>query len=174
VASRDTTKVFTLMPLSGIGNNLFYVAYIPNSKEGIEGYYCHAIKFNNVNGTMRIRTSLDIGKLKRSGTSFCHYLVDKRVYIKKAQLGTEEGLSLGWIHKVHPAFAFHDGMKEQLQAMINKKIKDIKCAFFPRTIKYKRSYGMMLMKNGVSIQVSNTANTSFTYFRAAMVDNGRA
>jgi hypothetical protein len=123
------------MPLRGIGNNLCYAAEIPNSKEGIEGYYHHAIKFNNVNGTMRIRTSLDIGKLKRTGTSFRRYLHDKRVYINKAQLGTEEGLSLGWIHKAHPAFAFRDSMKEQLQAMMKKEFKDIKYALSPRTIK---------------------------------------
>jgi hypothetical protein len=61
------------MPLSGI-----------NSKEGIDGYCRHAIKSNNANGTMRIRTSLDIGKLKRPGASFRHYLEDKIVYINKA------------------------------------------------------------------------------------------
>jgi hypothetical protein len=120
VAARTTNEEFTLVPLSSIGNNLCYAADIPNSKVGIEGYYRHAIKFNNVNGTMCICTSLNIGKLKRPGTSFCRYLDDNRVYINKAQLGTEEGLSLGWIHKAHPAFAFRDGMKEQLQAMMNK------------------------------------------------------
>jgi hypothetical protein len=99
VAARAANEEFTLMPLSGIGNNLCYAADIPNSKEGIKGYYRHAIKFNNVNETMRILTSLDIGKLKRPGTSFRRYLDDKRVYINKAQLGTKEGLSLGWIHK---------------------------------------------------------------------------
>jgi hypothetical protein len=72
VASRATDKEFTLMPLSDIGNNLCYATHIPNSKEGIEGYYRHAIKFNNVDGTMRIFTSLDISKLRRPGTSFRH------------------------------------------------------------------------------------------------------
>jgi hypothetical protein len=119
VVARATDEEFTLMPLSGIGNNLCYAADIPNSKDGIEGYYHHVIKFNNVNGTMRIHIYLDIGKLKIPGTSFSRYLHDKRVYINKAQLGTKEGLSLGWIHKAHPAFAFRDVMKEQLQAMMN-------------------------------------------------------
>jgi hypothetical protein len=89
VEARATDEEFTLMPLSGIGNNLCYAADVPNSKEGIEGYYRHAIKFNNVNGTMRIRILLDIGKLKRPRTAFHHYLDDKRVYINNAQLGTE-------------------------------------------------------------------------------------
>jgi hypothetical protein len=82
---------------------------------------------------MRIRTSIDIGKLKRPGTSFLRNLDDKRVYINKSHPGTEEGLSLGWIHKAHPDFAFRDGMKEHLQAMMNKDFKDIRYALFPRT-----------------------------------------
>jgi hypothetical protein len=158
------------MPLSGIGNNLCDAADISNSKEGIEGYYRHAIKFNNVNGSMRIRTSLDIDKLKRPGTSFRQYLDDKRVNINKAQIGKEEGLSLGWIHKAHPAFAFRYGMKEHLHAMMNKEFKDIKYALFPRTIKYKRSDGMMLTTNGIAIQVAKTENTSSTSLRTAMAE----
>jgi hypothetical protein len=142
----------------------------PNSKEGIGGFYRHVINFNNVNETMRIRTSLDIGKLKRPGTSICRYLDDKRVYINKAQLGNEEGLSLGYTHKAHPAFAFRDGMKEQLQAMMNKEFKDIKYALYPRTVKYKQPNGMMLTTNGIVIQVSKTENTSSTYFRAAIAE----
>jgi hypothetical protein len=81
---------------------------------------------------------------------------------------TKEGLSLGWIHKAHPAFAFRDGMEEQLQAMMNKDFKDIKYTLFPRTVKYKRSDGMMLTTNGIAIQVAKTENTSSTSFRAAM------
>jgi hypothetical protein len=79
-------------------------------------------------------------------------------------------LSLGWIHKAHPAFAFRDGMKEKLQEMTNKEFKDIKYALFPRTVKYKRSDGMMLTTNSFAIQVSKTANTSSSEFRAAMAD----
>jgi hypothetical protein len=79
-------------------------------------------------------------------------------------------LSLGWIHKAHPDFAFRDGMKEQLQAMMNKEFKDIKYALFMRTIKYKLSDGMMLTTNGITIQVAKTENTSSTYFRASMAE----
>jgi hypothetical protein len=99
VEARAINEEFTLMPLSGIGNNLCYAADILNSQEGIEGYYQHAIKFSNINGTMRIRTSLDTDKLKRPGTAFRCYLDNKRFYINKEQLGTQEGLSLGWIYK---------------------------------------------------------------------------
>jgi hypothetical protein len=61
-------------------------------------------------------------------------------------------------------------MKEQLQAMTNKEFKDIKYALFPRTVKYKRSDGMMLTTNGIAIQVAKIANTSSSYFRAAMAE----
>jgi hypothetical protein len=119
---------------------------------------------------MRIRTLIDISKLKRPGTSFRLYLDVKRVYINKAQLWTDEGLSLGWIHKAHPTFAFRDGMKEQLQAMMNKDFKDIKYALLPRTVKYKISDGMILMTKGIATQVTKTENTSSTSFRAAMAE----
>jgi hypothetical protein len=166
VAAMATNEEFTLMPISGIGNNLCYAVYVLNSKEGIEGYDRHAIKFNNVNRTLCIHTSLNIGKLKRP--VFCHYLDNNRVHINKAQLGTDEGLSLGWIHKAHPTFAFRDGMKDQLQAMMNKEFKDIKYAVFSRTMKYKRSDGMVLTMNGIAIQVSKTENTSSSDFRSVM------
>jgi hypothetical protein len=106
VAASDTDEEFTLMSLSGIGNNLCYAAGIPNSKEGIEGYYCHVIKSNNFYWTMRIRTSLDIDKLKRPGTSFRRYLDNNIFYINKAQLGTEEGLSFGVDPQSTPCFCF--------------------------------------------------------------------
>jgi hypothetical protein len=53
-------------------------------------------------------------------------------------------------------------MKEQLHAMMNTEFKDIKYALFTRTIKYKRSDGMMLKTNGIDIQVAKTENTSST------------
>jgi hypothetical protein len=37
VAARATDEELTLMPLSGIGNNLWYTADVWSSKEGIEG-----------------------------------------------------------------------------------------------------------------------------------------
>jgi hypothetical protein len=95
-----------MMPLRGVGNILLYTADIQKSKEGIEGYYRHAIKFNNVNGTMRIRNSLDIGKLKIPGTSFHRYLDDKRVYINKSQLGTKKCLPFGVDPQSTPCISF--------------------------------------------------------------------
>jgi hypothetical protein len=119
---------------------------------------------------MRICAPLDIGKLKWHGTAFRLYLDTKRMYINKAQLGTDEGLFLGWIHKSHQAFVFQYGMKEKLQAMMVKELKEIKYALFPRHVKYKRSDGIMLTTNCITIQLAKTANTSASDFRAAMTD----
>jgi hypothetical protein len=69
-AAREQDDEFTILPLSGIGNNLCISADIPNTKYGIEQYFCHEVKFNNVNGKLRICASKDIGKLKRGRSEF--------------------------------------------------------------------------------------------------------
>jgi hypothetical protein len=71
------------------GDNLCRATDLPNTKDGIGKHYRHVIKFNNINGSVRIRTSMDIGKLKQAVSAFRMSLQAKRVYIKKAQLGTE-------------------------------------------------------------------------------------
>jgi hypothetical protein len=77
------------MPIHNEGDSLYRETDISNTKEGIGKYYRHAIKFNNINGSMLIRTSIDIGKLKQAGSVFRMYLQAKRVYINKTQLVTE-------------------------------------------------------------------------------------
>jgi hypothetical protein len=103
-AARESDKEFSILPLSKEGNNICRAADVPNTKDGIGNYYLHVIKFNNINGSMRIRTLMDIGRLKQAGSAFRMYLQSKRVYINKAQLGIEEGVTLGWLHQAHPAF----------------------------------------------------------------------
>jgi hypothetical protein len=49
-AAREQDDEFTILPLSGIGNNLCISADAPNTKVGIDQYYRHEVKFNNVNG----------------------------------------------------------------------------------------------------------------------------
>jgi hypothetical protein len=80
-------KKITILPLTGIGNNLCNGADIPNSKADIEQYFRHDVKFNNLNGKLRIRNSQGLGQLKSGRSKFCMYLEQHRVYIKKAQLG---------------------------------------------------------------------------------------
>jgi hypothetical protein len=96
------------------------------------------VKFNNVNGKLRISALKDIGQLKRGRSKFRVYLKNQRVYINKAQLGEEEGITLGWILKAHPSFCFRDDTKEALYNMMGEAFKGVHYDLFPKTIKYKR------------------------------------
>jgi hypothetical protein len=68
----------------------------------------------NINGKLRIRTSQGLGQLKSGRSKFQVYLEQQRVYINKAQLGEEDGITLGWRLKAHPSFCYRDNMKETL------------------------------------------------------------
>jgi hypothetical protein len=65
--AKEQDDEFKILPLAGIGNNLCIGADVPNSKTGIEKYFCHDVKFNNINGKLRIRTSQRLGQLKSGG-----------------------------------------------------------------------------------------------------------
>jgi hypothetical protein len=130
------------------------------------------VKSNNVNGRLRIRASKDIGKLKRGRSKFRVYLENQRVYIKKAQLGEEESMILGWILKAHPAFFFWDDMKDALCNMMGETFKNAPYALFPKTIRYKRSKdGEKMSTNGITLQVTNNPGMTAADFRAEMVEN---
>jgi hypothetical protein len=170
-AAREQDDEFTILPLSGIGNNLCISADVPNTKVGIEQYFRHEVKFNNVNGKLRIGASKDIGQLKRERSKFRVYLENQRVYINKAQLGEEEGITLGWILKAHPAFCFLDDMEDALCSMMGETFKNVHYALFPRTIKYKRSKdGAKMSTNGITLQVTNTPGIKAADFRAEMAE----
>jgi hypothetical protein len=84
--AREQDDEFTILSLSGIGNNMCISADVPNTKLGIEQDFRHEVKFNNVNGKLRIRASKYIGQLKRGRSKVRVYLENQRVYINKAQL----------------------------------------------------------------------------------------
>jgi hypothetical protein len=84
---------------------------VPNTKDGIGNYYRHVLKFNNINGSMSIRTSMDIGRLKQAGSAFRMYLQSKIVYINKAQLGIEEGGYPGMAASSTPRVLLQGGYK---------------------------------------------------------------
>jgi hypothetical protein len=122
-AARRQDAEFSILPLHGSGNNICNAMDVPGNLEGIERYYGHGVKANNVNGKMRIISSMALGALKNINSPFRNYLDDNRVYINNAQVGAEEGISLGWIFKAHPAFGFRDDIKERLISMMTKDDK---------------------------------------------------
>jgi hypothetical protein len=104
------------------------------------------------------------------------------VYINKAQLGEEEGITLGWILKSHPAFCFRDDMKDALCNMMGETFKNVHCmmgetfknvhyALFPKNIKYKRiKDGEKMSNNGITLQVTKTPGITSADFRAEMAE----
>jgi hypothetical protein len=137
-AARESDKEFSIMTIHNEGGNLCRATDVPNTKEGIRKYYRHVIKFNNINGSMRIRTSMDIKKIKQAGSAFRMYLQAKRVYINKAQLGTEEVLTLGRMHQEHPAFCFWEDIKERPKELMGDEHKEVQYTLFSKTINYKQ------------------------------------
>jgi hypothetical protein len=85
-AAQESDKEFSIMPIHKEVDNLCRATDVPNTKEGIVKYYRHVTKFNNINSSMRIRTSMGIRKLKQDGSAFRMYLQAKRVYIKRHNL----------------------------------------------------------------------------------------
>jgi hypothetical protein len=85
VVVREQYNESTILPLADISDNLYIVADVPNSKAGIEQYFRHDVKFNNINGKLRIRTLQGLGQLKNGRSKFRVYLEQQRVYINKAQ-----------------------------------------------------------------------------------------
>jgi hypothetical protein len=129
------------------------------------------VKFNNANGKLRIRATKDIGQLKRGRSKSRVCLENQRVYINKAQLGEEEGITLGWILKAHPEFCFREDMKDALCNMMGETFKNVRYALFPKTIKYKRSNdGAKMSTNGITLQVTNTPGITASYFRTEMAE----
>jgi hypothetical protein len=93
-----------------------------------------------------------IMSIKEKKIPFRNYLDDNCVYINNAQLGEEEGLSLGWIIKAHPAFGFRDDIKERLITMMTRDDKEIKLSIFPNIIGYKRvKDGKVMSTRGVTL-----------------------
>jgi hypothetical protein len=163
-AARKQDPEFSILPLHGSRDK-------PDNREGIERYYRHEVKANNVNGKMRINSSMALGALKKSNSPFHNYLDDNRVYINNAQVGDEEGIALGWIFRAHPAFGFRDDIKERLIAVMTKDDKEIKHAIFPKTIKYKIvKEEKVTPPAGVTLQVAKTEGITVTEFRAKMAE----
>jgi hypothetical protein len=105
-AARAINKYFCLLPIGDQDNNLCNPSNVPSSKEGIQKYFHHRVSVNNV-----IQTKFSISQLKHPSSTLCQYLNKERVHISSAQLRVEEGVTMGWCWKSHPAFGYRDEMK---------------------------------------------------------------
>jgi hypothetical protein len=140
-------------------------ADVPNSKEGILKYFQHRVSVNNVAGSIKIQTKFSISQLKHPSSTFRQYLNKERVHINIAQLGVEEGITMGWCWKSHPAFRYRDEMKSRLKIMMGKAHEDTSYALFPKNIRYiRKSDGAKLSKTGIALRIAKQPGVSEQLF----------
>jgi hypothetical protein len=95
VAARVMDPTFSILPLGGNGGEMITKPEEwPNTKEGIDKYYSHWSRQNNVAGKIKIGTALSIMQLKNQSGTFLTYLKRKGVHINNAQLGMVETVTL--------------------------------------------------------------------------------
>jgi hypothetical protein len=131
-AARASKKDFCVFPLKGQDKNICIPTDVHNSKEGFQKYFRLRVLVNNVAGSIKIQTKLSISQLKHPSSTFRKYLNKERAHINSAQLGVEEGVTMGWSWKSHPAFGYRDEMKSCLKLMMGKEHKDTSYALFPK------------------------------------------
>jgi hypothetical protein len=164
-AARAINKYFCLLPIGGQDNNLCIPADVPKSKEGIQKYFRHRVSVNNVAGSINIQTKFSISQLKHQSSIFRQYLNKERVHINSAQLGVEEGVTMGWCWKSHPAFGYKK-MKYRLKLMMGKAHEDTSYALFPKNIRYiRKSDGAKLSTTGIALRIAKRPVVSEQLFR---------
>jgi hypothetical protein len=121
---------------------------------------------NNVASSIKIQTKFSISQLKHPSSTFRQYLNKERVHINSAQLGVEEGVTMGWCWKSHPAFGYRDEMKSRLKLMMGKSHEDTSYALFPKNIRYiRKSDGAKLSTTGIDLRIAKRPGVSEQLFR---------
>jgi hypothetical protein len=92
------------------------------------------------------------------------------VHINSAQLGVEEGVTMGWCWKYHPALGYRDEMKSRLKLMMGKAHEDTSYALFPKNIRYiRKSDGAKLSTTGIALRIAKGPGVSEQLFREELV-----
>jgi hypothetical protein len=124
------------------------------------------VSVNNVAGSINIKTKLSISQLKHPSSTFCQYLNKEIVHINSAQLGVEEGVTVGWCWNSHSALGYRDEMKSRLKLMMGKAHEDTSYALFPKNIRYiRKSDGAMLSTTGIALRIAKRPDVSEQLFR---------
>jgi hypothetical protein len=115
----------------------------------------------NVARSIKIQTKFSISKLKHPSSTFHQYLNKERVHINSAQLGVEEGVTMGWCWKSHPSFGYRDEMKSRLKIMMGKEHEETSYALFPKNIRYFRKfYGAKFSTTGKALRIAKRPDVS--------------
>jgi hypothetical protein len=113
------------------------------------------VSVNNVAGSIKIQTKFSISQLKHPSSNFRQYLNKERVHVNSAQLGVEEGITMGWCWKSYPAFEYQDEMKSRLKLMMGKAHEDTSYALFPKNIRYVcKSDWAKLSTTGTALRIA--------------------
>jgi hypothetical protein len=164
-------SLYGVLPLRGQDNNLCIPADVPKLKEGIQKYFRHRVVVNNIAGSIKIQTKFSISQLKHPSSSLQQYLNQERYHINSAQLGVEEGVTMGWCWKSHPAFGHPDEMKSRLKLMMGKEHEYIVYAFFPKNIRYvRKSDGAKLSTTGIALRIVNHPGVSEQVFQEELAE----
>jgi hypothetical protein len=88
------------------------------------------------------------------------------VHINSAQLGVEEGITMGWCWKSHPALGYRDKMKYCLKLTDGKAHEDTSYALFTKNIRYiHKSDGAKLSTTGIALRIAKRPCFSEQLFR---------
>jgi hypothetical protein len=132
----------------------------PNNKDGINKFYRHQSRANNVSGKMRIITKLSLTQHKTHTGTFITYLRRKGVHINYAQLGIFDTVTLEWVAGAHLSYSYCDEMKERMEKLMAGEHKIIQYALFPRAFHYINDKNKRLSTRGVAIQVMKNDDVS--------------
>jgi hypothetical protein len=124
------------------------------------------VSVNTIAGSINIQTKFSISQLTQPSSTFHQYLNKQRVHINSAQIGVEEGVTMGWCWKSHPAFRYRDKMKYRLKLMMGKAHEDTSYALFPKNIRYiRKSDGAKLSTTGIALRIAKRPGVSEQLFR---------
>jgi hypothetical protein len=125
----------------------------PNTKEGIDKYYSHWSRPNNVAAKTKIVTALSMMQLKNQSGTFLTYLKRKGVHINYAHLGMVETVTLGWIGQAHPSFGCRDETKERISKLMKSEDPNMQYALFPRAFHYEMDKNFKMTTRGIALQI---------------------
>jgi hypothetical protein len=124
------------------------------------------VSVKNVAGSIKIQNKFSVSQLKHPSSIFRQYINKERVHINSAQLEVEEGVTMGWCWRSHPAFGYRDEMKSRLKLMVGKAHEYTSYALFPNTIRYiRKSDGAKLSTTGIALQIGKHPGVSEQLFR---------
>jgi hypothetical protein len=168
--ARVMDPTFSILPLGeNGGETITKPDEWPNTKEGIDKYYSHWSRSNNVAGKMKIVTALSMMQLKNQSGSFLTYLKRKGVHINYAQLGMVETVTLGWIGQAHPSFGCRDETKHRIRKLMEREYPTMQYALFPRAFHYVTDKNVRMTTRGIALQIMKHDDVPVEKFREELV-----